>query len=101
MLEYLKLENGKAERFMKMVRLRERSLNTALKIADEVLRPLLEVAQTHSVWDVLPHDDYVRHFATLKHLQVEKNETVEDVMGKTMRSMSESGMSSTFNQFNY
>jgi hypothetical protein len=98
-LDYLKLENSKAEQLMKMVRTRERALNTAVKIANEVLQPLMDIGQGESIWKKLPYDEFKRHYATICVLMEDKSETVEQVMGKTMRSMSDTQLSSTLNQF--
>jgi hypothetical protein len=89
-LEYLKIENCKADKLMKVVRVRERALNTCLKIAEEVLQPLLnEFEPADPVWEKLSLDDFNRHLVTIRLLKGDKSETIEDIMGNTMRTMDE------------
>ncbi len=39
-LDYLKVEHNKVEKLMRLVRARERSLNTSLKICDVIMQAL-------------------------------------------------------------
>ena len=86
-LEYLKLEHTKAMSFMKVVREKDLSLNTAIQIADTICSNLNKIPISNKdVWkSEAAHDEFVANWATINHLKGLKHETVEDILGNTLR----------------